>query len=257
MTIRDALIAGVVQGLTEFLPVSSSGHLALLQHLPGWPDPERNLGFNVALHFASMLAVVFFVAPELRALLRGRGRLLVVAGAATVPLAAAGLLGRALVVHVAGDLVLVGACFLFTASLLMWTRRLPEGGASFAGMSLGRALGVGAGQAVGILPGVSRSGATLTACLAAGLERGQAVRFTFLLAVPAILGATAVQGLRDGFFAPGIPAAPLLAGMASAFVASLAGMKAVAVVTARRGLCWFAPYCAGLGVVSIALGAAG
>ena len=105
----------------------------------------------------------------------------------------------------------------------------------------------------GMFPGVSRSGAALTACLRLGLEREQAVRFTFLLAIPAILGAALYTGVKDGL-AVDVPARVLLPGMAASFASSLVGMKVLALVVRRKGLPWFALYCGVLGVVALVFG---
>ncbi len=251
MTMLDGVLAGIVQGLTEFLPVSSSGHLALLSRLAG--NSEAHLGFVIALHLASVVAVMLFVAREIGTLFTSQKRLLWVVALATLPLGVLGVLFHETVSAATGSLAWIGVFFLVTAGLLLSTRWIPEGTGRAVDLSPVRALIVGFGQALGMFPGVSRSGATLTACLRLGLEREQAVRFTFLLAIPAILGAALYTGVKDGL-AVDVPADVLLPGMAASFASSLVGMKVLAVVVRRKGLPWFALYCGVLGVVALVFG---
>ena len=255
MTMLDGVLAGIVQGLTEFLPISSSGHLALLNRLAGWHNTEAYLGFVIALHLASVVAVMLFVAREVGSLFTSQKRLLWPVALATLPLAVLGVLFHEAVAAATGSLVWIGIFFLVTGGLLLSTRWTPGGTGRAVDLSPGRALIAGFGQALGMFPGVSRSGATLTACLRVGLEREQAVRFTFLLAIPAILGAVFYTGMKDGFVVD-VPTGVLLAGLAASFVSSLVGMRVLATVVRRRGLPWFAPYCALLGVTALVFGLA-
>ena len=253
MTMLDGVLAGIVQGLTEFLPVSSSGHLALLSRLAGWHNPEAQLGFVIALHLASVVAVMLFVAREIGSLFTSQKRLLWLMALATLPLGVLGVLFHETVSAATGSLAWIGVFFLVTAGLLLSTRWMPEGTGRAVDLSPVRALIAGFGQALGMFPGVSRSGAALTACLRLGLEREQAVRFTFLLAIPAILGAALYTGVKDGL-AVDVPAGVLLPGMAASFASSLVGMRVLALVVRRKGLPWFALYCGVLGVVALVFG---
>ena len=245
----EAILLGLLQGLTEFLPVSSSGHVAIGMQLLGW-DPGGNLGFLVAVHLGSLGAVLVFSFREIRAMLTTQRRLIWVVLVATVPLAVVGLLAKDLVEELSRNLYAVGGFLLVTGGLLAYARIRDEGTGTSERLSSGKALAVGLAQAMAILPGVSRSGSTLAAGLTAGLERDQAVRFAFLLAAPAIAGAGLLLALK-GEWSEGLPLAATLAGTVMSFVASLVAMKVMVQVVARRRLGWFACYCAAVGLFAI------
>ena len=246
----EAILLGLVQGLTEFLPVSSSGHLAIFQHLLGWKDPEGNLAFNVAVHLGSLLAVLVFVRRELVDMVTRRPRLILVCAVATLPIAAAGPFLKDAVEEVSASLLFTGMCLLVTAGLLGLVRRHPGGSHVMDRLPLKRALLVGVAQVLAVLPGVSRSGTTLAASLGAGLERDQALRFAFLLAAPAIGGAGLMMVLK-GSWEGSAPVGSLLAGTVVSFLTSLLAMKLMVGVVARRKLGWFSLYCLAVGLLSI------
>jgi len=246
----EAILLGLVQGLTEFLPVSSSGHLAIFQHLLGWNDPEGNLAFNVAVHLGSLLAVLVFVRSELIGMVTRTPRLILVVAVATLPIALCGPFLKDAVEGVSASLLFTGLCLLLTAALLGAVRRHPGGSHAMERVPLARALFVGVAQVLAVLPGVSRSGTTLAASLGAGFEREQALRFAFLLAAPAIAGAGLMMVLK-GHWEGSAPAGALLAGTVVSFFTSLLAMKLMVGVVARRKLGWFALYCAVVGLVSI------
>lgn len=206
----QAIFLGIVQGLTEFLPVSSSGHLVLGQYFLGL-DPERfGLSFDVALHMGTLLAVVSFFWRDLirlayafaRSLSHGRNlqnpdqRLAYLIIASTVPAALLGLLFEGFIESqtrqpwiVVFNLVLVGALFIVAEAAGRHSRRASK-------LGFGEAVGIGLAQAAALVPGVSRSGATITLGLFLGLRREEAAKFSFLMSVPIIAGAGALQ-LRD------------------------------------------------------------
>jgi undecaprenyl-diphosphatase len=205
-SLLEAIILGIVQGTTEFLPVSSSGHLLLGQYFFGMNQEQFGLTFDVALHLGSLLAVVIYFWPELlevgKAFLRSLPRpnlndtgqrmayLLI---AATVPAAVLGLVFHELLetrarspwVVVAG-LVVFGMLFIFSERVGSKTKRADK-------MSFLDSLVIGIGQAISLLPGVSRSGATISFGVLLGLDRQEAARFSFLMSVPITAGAVAAQ----------------------------------------------------------------
>lgn len=234
--ILRALFLGALQGATEFLPVSSSGHLVIVPALLGWP--AASLTFDVAVHWATALAVLVYFRQDWARLLTGAWhglrtrdrragtevRFLVLLFAATLPAVAAGLivqepLERA-IAHNPDDLArLAAALLLVSGAILFVSDRLGAGERRADDVRARGAIGVGLAQAAAILPGISRSGATIAAGLGAGLTRPEAARFSFLLATPVILGAGLLQlsdALREGVL-PGEPAA-LAAGFVSAAV---------------------------------------
>jgi undecaprenyl-diphosphatase len=253
----DAVLLGLVQGLTEFLPVSSSGHLAIFEKILGWHDPSENFAFNIAVHVGSLAAVVIFVRREIREMLTTRPRLILLLVVATLPAVVAGLAGATkLVERASGSMLVVGICLCGTAAILAVARRIPEGARTEPELSYGRALLIGLAQVAAILPGVSRSGSTLTTGLAVGLKREDAVRFAFLMAGPAIAGAAALTAYKEyaeagTIWSRDLPHDALAAGTLVSFVTSLLAMKLMVGVVVRRRLGWFAIYCAAVGLAAM------
>ncbi len=250
-TILDALFLGVVQGLTEFLPISSSGHLALFQRVLGWDDPSANLAFNIAVHLGSLGAVLVFVRREIKMALTTHPRLIAVLIVATLPLVGVALLGAKDWVEVlSANLLAVGLCLITTALILFLAKRLRDGDESAASMSLGKAAAVGVAQVFALFPGISRSGTTLVASMAVGLKREEAVRFAFLLAAPAIGGAGLLM-VKDGGFGESVPVGAMAAGTIASFVFSLLAMKLMVGVVVRRRLGYFSLYCFAVGLFAV------
>src|SRR5262245_1627871 len=204
MTPFQAFVLGAVQGLGEFLPISSSGHLIVVPWLLGWP--VQSLAFDVALHVGTLAAVLYAFLPDwvrlvgsgLRCLFRGRpfaepdARLLWLLALASVPGAIAGLLLDEWAETTFRSPLLVACTMTLMGALLLFADRR-AGSTSGATVSLAHALLIGCAQAMAIVPGVSRSGATITAALLLGYARGDAARFSFLLATPITAGAALVK----------------------------------------------------------------
>jgi undecaprenyl-diphosphatase len=199
VTLLQAAVLGVVQGLTEFLPVSSSAHLILVRDLLGWDAGAAEIPFDVVCHLGTLLAVLLYFRTDVAALivagphaLTGRagemprlGRLIVIA---TVPLALTGWLFADLIERLRTPVVAALALALGAAAMFLAERR---GTRHRAGTSLSavEASLLGVAQAAALVPGVSRSGAVMTGALLTGLRREEGARFAFLLGIPAILGA--------------------------------------------------------------------
>jgi undecaprenyl-diphosphatase len=264
MSLWAAIALGVLQGLTEFLPVSSSGHLALVEHFAGIESP--GVTFEVFVHFGTALAVIVFFRKRIASILgaicrvvvrreydRDEARLGLHLLVGTVPAGAVGALFGSRVEAAFRSPALVSACLLLTGGVLWVTRRLQPG--RKARGSLRDAVLIGAAQAAAVFPGVSRSGATVSAGLGLGLEREAAAEFAFLLAVPVILGATAVS-LRDALGSHSLPGAAAVAGTAAAFLAALPAIRILlrAVTVGRLHL--FSYYCWIAGFVGLVLTAA-
>lgn len=200
LTVGQALVLGIVQGVGEFLPISSTAHLVLTPWFFGWPDP--GLTFNVALHMGTLMAVLAFFWREwlslvVDGLLRGRPdqrRLFWYLVAASLPGALAGLLLEDAAATVFRSPLLIALALIAMGWMLYWAdARRGRGGLGINGIDMGDALVIGLSQAVAIVPGVSRSGATMTAGLLRGLAREAAARFSFLMSMPIILGAGVLQ----------------------------------------------------------------
>ncbi len=195
----QAVLLGIVQGITEFLPVSSSGHLVILPALFGIPKPP--LSFDVLLHLATGVAVAANFKRELFLLLqgmvKGEKEALRLAGwlaAGTIPAVAAGLFFRETVERFFSVPVFAGA-FLLVTGFFLWLADRYDGTKDYQALGLGGALLVGVFQALALLPGISRSGATITAGRALGLSRREAARFSFFLSIPLIFGAGIYEAL--------------------------------------------------------------
>ena len=192
MSWLQAVVLGIVQGVTEFLPISSSAHLILTSQLAGWQD--EGLVFDMAANTGSLVAVIVCFAGDWRRLLAGAvgwtgaapqaRRQLGMLALATVPVALAGFLLQNVVSAVARQIGLIAATSILFGLLLGWADRRRAGGLDLASFGWAAALFVGLAQAVALLPGTSRAGVTITAGLLVGLSRPAAVRFSFLLAVP-------------------------------------------------------------------------
>ena len=238
-----AIVVGLVQGLTEFLPISSSGHLIVVREMFHWHFLEDDLTFDVALHLGTTVAVLAYFWREwlqmLRALLPGRKATQVPANPASIydsrflMLLVVGSLPAAIVGFALNDWVenevrsplIVGAMLIVFGLVLLFAERLGRKVRQIAGAGWGDALLVGCAQAVSLVPGVSRSGVTITAALARGFRREDAARFSFLLATPVIVGAGLLkmtQAIRDGIPSSDVPV--LLAGTVTA---SLVGWASI------------------------------
>ena len=251
MTWQEGVLLGVLQGATEFLPVSSSGHLVMAQTLLGVEAPGVEL--EVVLHLATLLSVLVAYRGRVAQLVSGAARgdraqfgYLGLLALATAPTAVVGLAFRDFLSALFEMPVVTGVALLCTGALL-WTARGALRRAPAGGVGVGTALLVGVAQVAAIVPGVSRSGITTVAALWRGAAPGEAAAFSFLLSVPAVAGAAALElpgllgelGLGDG----GAAAPGALAGAALAACAT--GVTAIAIFRAmlrRRSLHRFAPY---------------
>ena len=246
----QGIVLGLVQGLTEFLPISSSGHLVLAEEFVGYRPP--GVFFEVVVHIATLLSVFIAyrrrIAELLRGLFRGQGSAWAYLGLlliASVPAAAAGLLWRDYFERTFHSAVDLGWQFIMTAFLL-WSTKWVADRAKQSTITIGRALLIGVGQAVAIIPAISRSGATIAAALWTGIAPAPAAEFSFLMSIIAIAG----TGLLEIRHVP--PGATINAGLVWAFVAALiSGVAAIRLLVAllrSSRFHLFAPYCAVLGV---------
>lgn len=248
MTPWQAAVLGVIQGLSEFLPISSSAHLALAHWILGWGDPRSDVPFDVALHLGTLLAVLFYFRRDWLELFTGSVRGVVerrrtpelvrlgILALASVPAAVVGLLFKD-TIEVLHDWPPVMSATLAGVGLLLFAMdRRPEGTKQEPG-PLG-ALGIGLAQALSLVPGVSRSGITMATGMGVGLSRAAAARFSFLLSTPAILGAAI---LHAGEIAKGPPAV-LAAGTVAAAVSGYFAIDFLLRHVSRSGFTPFALY---------------
>ena len=251
MNFFNAILLGLLQGVTEFLPVSSSGHLAIAQHfLPGFSQP--GVLFDVLLHVATMGAVVLYFRRECIQLATAPfrrdeeavlyRRLLLLLALGSVPTAVIGLLFKDFFIGLFHNLTVVALALLVTGTLLFLSERLRRSGRKEDKLTWSDALLVGTVQGGAIIPGISRSGSTIAALLLKGVDGETAARFSFLLALPAIFGAALLS--LDDMTAVAVSELPgYLAGMLTAFVAGLLSIHLLLAVVRRKRLFAFALYC--------------
>ncbi len=278
MDFLKALALGVIQGVAEFLPISSSGHLVIFQKLFGLEKPE--IFFDVCLHMGTLVAVAFFfrkdlfdmISSFLRLLLmllrkkasvsdlysdrNSRMALLVAAG--SVPTAAAGLMLDKIAEGLFSSIFITGTMLAITGSLLWFTRKYSQNGKSGEKKGgerilLKDALIIGVVQGLAIMPGISRSGSTIAAGLFLGLSREAAARYSFLLSVPAVIGAgiLRVNALSGRSVFSGFD---ILFGAAAAAVTGYCALKMLVRMVKNGRLFAFAPYCWLMASLSIILG---
>lgn len=246
MSFLLAIFLGIVQGLTEFLPVSSSGHLVLLQRV--FEVGETPIFFDTVVHLGTLLAVLLFFGRDLVKVVRGAGVLRnIVVG--TMPVVLVGLVVQQFLVEkIFGNLFLVGLGFLVTAGLLFWSKKLAVGQGKIKNFTDLQALVIGCFQAVAVLPGISRSGATIVGGLSQKLDRESAFKFSFYLSIPAVIGANLLQikDLADVDFLP-----QGLLGMAVAFVVGYFSLGLLRRALLTEKFHYFSAYCSLLGVISL------
>ncbi|HHT27459.1 MAG TPA: undecaprenyl-diphosphate phosphatase [Firmicutes bacterium] len=260
MSLFHAIILGFVQGVTEFLPVSSSGHLVLLQQL--LQIEAANLAFDVAVHVGTLVAVVvalwddvvvLFDGLQLRRTQRtlaGR-RLIRVILVGSIPAALVGLLLQDFIRGLFSSAYVTGIMLLVTGLLLYFAEKMRKGDITIRRVSYVDALFVGLGQALAILPGLSRSGTTISAGLARGIARSDAARFSFLLSIPAIVGAAILELPALFNSSGGIAIAPLLAGMVTAAIAGYFAIVLLVRFVQRGNLRIFSYYTWVVGVLAL------
>lgn len=273
MSIWNAIILGLVQGIAEFLPISSSGHLAILQNLMGLKTTEGGyVFFDVLLHFGTLISicivywadivamvretVLFFKkssTPEQKEHLPAARELLMII-IATLPLFLI-LPVKDKIEGLYYNTIFVGCALIVTGLILYFSDRRKKTGKKGAGsMTVGDALIIGCCQAVATAPGISRSGTTIGGGLVCGLNRSYAVNFSFLMSIPAVLGANILSlhdALKVGINAAEVPA--YLIGMAVAMVTGVFAIRIVKKITAAGKFGNFAYYCWAVGLLSIIL----
>ncbi|MGD8304099.1 MAG: undecaprenyl-diphosphatase UppP [Desulfobacterales bacterium] len=275
MTTLEAIILGIIQGLTEFLPVSSSGHLVLLQQLLGLKEAE--LFFDVCVHLGTLVAVIAVFHREIKNIVMALLRLLTTAGKkdgalsavesdpelkmalliviGSIPTALLGLAFSGIADRIFSSVLIVGFMMMVTGLLLWLTRwtinrtRLPD----IDRLNFKNAFLIGIVQGLAIIPGISRSGSTISIGLMLGIEREKAARYSFLLSIPAIVGA-GLLSLKNDLYEPDVSLKVPLVGAVTAAIVGYSALKALLQVVKRGGFYMFAPYCWLVGILAIIFG---
>ncbi len=273
MTISSAILLGIVQGVAEFLPISSSGHLAILQNLFALSAGEDHLFFDVLLHLGTLISICVCYWGDIVAMVRevfivlrggrradgtpvqgnlGAARLFMMIVVGTLPL---------FLVLPINDKVeelyyitpFIGVALLLTGCMLFVSDKMTPGKRTEKNMRFRDALVIGLCQCVATLPGLSRSGTTITAGIATGLDRNFAMKYSFLLSLPAVLGANLLSFIKalgeESIDASLIPA--YLIGMLAAMLSGIAAISLMKLIAKKSKFGWFAYYCWGAGVLTI------
>ncbi|AWH73665.1 UDP-diphosphatase [Dokdonia sp. Dokd-P16] len=254
----DALILGVIQGLTEFLPVSSSGHLELGKAILGDTSvPEESLMFTVVVHFATALSTIVVFRKDIIEILSGlfsfkwneETKFSAKIVLSMIPAVIVGLFfEEQLEALFGGNIMLVGCMLLVTAVLLYFADRAKD---TQKNVTFSNAFIIGVSQAVAMIPGISRSGATISTSVLLGNDKSKAARFSFLMVIPLIFGKIA-KDLMDGALTTQTGnVSVLVIGFVAAFVAGLVACTWMIKLVKKSKLSWFAIYCLIVGVIAI------
>lgn len=262
MTLTTILLLAIVQGVTEFLPVSSSGHLVVAEalfHALGWGSVPEKLEVNIVLHLGTLVSVLIYYWRDIVRVLSTDRRVLPLLIVGTIPAGVAGVGLKEFAPQSWEDALvsplLAGCLFPFTAALLVWAMRRPPHATEkeYPQLSVRDALLIGVFQAVAILPGISRSGATIAGGLLMGLRRDASATFAFLLAIPAIGGAGLLEGLEIlGGRSTSTSLGVLAAGLVVSTLVGLASLAALIRFVQRGRLAIFAWYLVPLGIAVVA-----
>lgn len=275
MSVFDAVIQGIIQGLTEFLPVSSSGHLSLWQHFFGESGEAAGI-YSILLHMGTLGAVLIAFRKEVGEMLReilstlreicsgkmstagahpARRRIFLML-ISLLPLCGFYFLTDFYTALAADDDIIVeGVCFLLTAALLLISSRcVKSGGRTAENMTWKDALAMGIMQGIAPLPGLSRSGSTISVGLIMGVERSEAVAFSFIMGVPAVLAANLLEAPKALSGAVEISWGAAIIGMTTAFAVGLAAIKAVKALVKTDRFTYFAWYLIVVGLLSVVAG---
>jgi undecaprenyl-diphosphatase len=254
----EAIVLGVIQGLTEFLPVSSSGHLELTKAILGDNSvPEESLAFTVVLHFATALSTLVIFRAEVFEIFKGlfqfkwneetKFSLKIIVS--MIPAAFVGIyFDDEITALFSEQILLVGAMLFVTALLLLLADRAKD---TTKNVSFTTALIVGISQAIAILPGISRSGATISTSVLLGIDRTRAARFSFLMVVPLIVGKMLKDTADGEFQLSSTEAVPLFVGFVAAFISGILACKWMIALVKKSKLSYFAIYCAIVGFAAV------
>jgi undecaprenyl-diphosphatase len=258
----EALILGIIQGLTEFLPISSSGHLELGSVLFGLQDPHGFFTFNIMVHGATFMSVLVVFRKDIFELIasclqlkwNAETKFVLLLLLSAIPVAIVGLLLEEQIESMfQGRVIFVGCMLLVTATILFFTRFAPTKAKE---LTATKALIIGLAQTVAVLPGISRSGATIGTALLLGIERKKAVRFSFLMVLIPVFGANLlkIMKLSSETTGPALDWTPLIIGTVAAFVAGLFACKWMLAIVAKGKIEYFSIYCLVIGIAAIIAG---
>lgn len=260
MSWLEALILGLVQGLTEFLPVSSSGHLTIGRELLG-VEASGDLVFEVTVHAATVLSTIVVFRKEIWKLLRGLFKFkmndetdyVLKIVVSMIPVFVVGMFFKDYVENLFASMMVVGLALIVTAMLLFFSdfasKKAQAENTARNGIKYWQAFAVGIGQALAVIPGLSRSGTTISTGLICGVKRKVMAQFSFLMVLVPILGEAFLDLVGGDMAASSIGLLPLAVGFMAAFISGLFACKVMIALVRKARLSWFALYCAIVGVL--------
>ena len=257
MGLLEAIILGIVQGLTEFLPVSSSGHIEIAKAILGISKQEQNLLMTIVVHAATALSTIFVFRKDIKEIIRGlcqfkwnkefQFSLKIILS--MIPATILGLLfENEIELLFSGEILLVGSMLIVTGLLLFLADKAKNTNQE---VNFLHALIIGISQAISILPGVSRSGATISTSVLLGIDREKAARFSFLMVVPLILGKMGKDIISGDILIENTTIVPILTGFTAAFITGLFACRWMIQLVKKSKLKYFSFYCFFVGTVSI------
>lgn len=255
----EALVLGLLQGLTEFMPVSSSGHLEIAKALFG-VDPEASFYFTIAVHGATVLSTIFVFWKEILSLIEGTLKLkmneetsyLIKIIISMIPVGIAGVLLKDPIEKLFnGNLIFMGLMLLVTSAILAASHFIRKGDKKIGYLD---AFIIGLAQAVAVIPGISRSGATIATGLMIGNRKDEIAKFSFLMVLVPVIGANVLELSSDNINTASIGAGIILIGFISAFISGFLACKWMIGLVKKSKLIWFSIYCAAAGLLSVLLG---
>jgi undecaprenyl-diphosphatase len=251
LPLLEAIISGILQGLTEFLPISSSGHLVILHHLFGYKEPQ--LIFDIALHVGTLFSIIIYFRYDIIKMLKEETDLLKYILIATIPTGIIAFSFKGIFesffsnIKIVGAMLLVTAVFLFVGDLA--SRKETKDSNRITAMSWLKALIIGIIQGISIIPGISRGGSTISTALLLKVGKRQAVKFSFLLSIPAVVGALLIEfpiAVRDAILTPNMIFASIIA-----FFVGLVSIQVLVTSILHDKLRYFAAYCILVGGITV------
>ena len=251
MTLLDAIILGVIQGITEFLPISSSGHLVLGQALLGIVLPGNE--FEVITHLGTLLSVFCIFWTDIIKLFTGirdikTQKYILYLTVATIPAVVVGLTSKSFISVLFESIKMVSISLIFTGLILFLSQKLIQ---RFETMTIKKGLLIGLSQAIAIIPGISRSGMTISMGLALGISGKEAAKFSFLLAIPSITGAGILTLMDTSFSTITIPESSLIAAFLSSFIIGYLSLKWLFGLLESGKFHLFGYYCILIGILTL------
>lgn len=253
MTYLESFILGIIQAATEFLPISSSGHLVIGKNLLGIESPE--IVVEVILHLGTLLSIIIYYRNDLRNLIfnsfvnkdTNSQRYILQLAAATIPAVIVGLILKPVITGYFENIVFVSVALLCTGCILFTTRRCSGENKTILWST---ALMIGCAQAIAIFPGISRSGITIATALFFGIHLKEAARFSFFLAIPVLVGAGILE-IKNITALANINTGPVILGFFSTFIGGLLAIKILLNVIYQKKFWMFAFYCWGIGIITL------